>query len=88
MGKIQETEMKYIIFIPFLLLAGCNQVNSLGIEEGENAFACLQGQGNTNATLVNSQVRGVTLEMPANFDLSTWDSEQISAFISALCGEV
>ena len=71
--------MKYIILIPFLVLAGCTgtsrNIEALGVSDGDNAFACLRGDANTNATFVNGGIAGFTVEVSPSTDTSDWTAE-------------
>ena len=82
-----------LVLCAALFLVSCTgttgqAIQSLGVSEGENSFACLKGGANTNATVVNGAVQGVAIEMPSGIDISGWEAEQISALIDTLCGEV
>ena len=85
--------MRYLLITAMLLLAACagttgKAVQSLGVEPGENAMACLKGGANTNATVVNGQVTGVTIELPASLDLTAWNPDEVQALIDAICGRL
>ena len=75
--------MKIFLLIPFLTLAGCTQVNSLGIEPGENSIACLRGNSSTAAPAFGASVAGVTVEVSSNTDTSTWTPDDWAALIQA-----
>ncbi len=86
--------MKYLLLtIGLPILTACTgttgkAVQSLGVEPGENAMACLKGGANTNATVVNGQVTGVTIELPASLDLTAWTPEEVQGLIDAICGRL
>ena len=83
----------FLVVCAAALLVSCTgttgqAVQSLGVSEGENAMACIKGGANTNATVVNGAVNGVSVELPDSLDMSDWSPEQIEAVIEALCNNI
>lgn len=82
--EFEEEHMKQLILVvSVLILAGCTQVNSLGIEPGENSIACLRGNSSTAAPAFGASVAGVTVEVSSNTDTSTWTPDDWAALIQA-----
>ena len=62
--------------IPLLFfLAGCTQIESLAVSEGDNAFACLRGEAAATAGVFGGNLSGITVEVPATVDTSDWEAQ-------------
>ena len=62
--------------IPLLFfLAGCTQIESLAVSEGDNAFACLRGESSATAGVFGGNLSGITVEVPATVDTSDWEAQ-------------
>tara|TARA_R100000656_G_scaffold117147_1_gene90434 strand:+ start:134 stop:364 length:231 start_codon:yes stop_codon:yes gene_type:complete len=62
--------------IPLLFfLAGCTQIESLAVSEGDNAFACLRGESAATAGVFGGNLSGITVEVPATVDTSDWEAQ-------------
>ena len=62
--------------IPLLFfLAGCTQIESLAVSEGDNAFACLRGESAATAGVCGGNLSGITVEVPATVDTSDWEAQ-------------
>lgn len=58
-----------------IFMTGCTQINSLGVGEGENAFACLRAESGTAAPAFTGDSAGITVEVSSNTDVSAWTAE-------------
>jgi hypothetical protein len=68
--------MKYLLGAAVAVaLSGCTQLNSLAIEEGENAMACVKGNTSATSGLFGGNVSGITVEVPSSVDTSNWSAE-------------
>jgi len=62
--------------IPLLFfLAGCTQIESLAVSEGDNALACLRGESAATAGVFGGNLSGITVEVPATVDTSDWEAQ-------------
>ncbi len=58
-----------------LLVPACSQLNSLQIEAGENAMACVKGSTSATSGLFGGNIAGITVEVPSTVDTSSWTAE-------------
>jgi len=57
------------------LLSGCTQINSLAVDEGDNAMACIKGSSGGTSGIFNARVSGITVEVPQDTDTTQWTAE-------------
>ena len=77
---------KIALFYCIFALSGCTQLNSLGIEEGENAVACIKA--GAAGSFIPGSASGVLIEIPSNVDTSQWTAEdfvEVARAISEIC---
>lgn len=55
-----------------VLFAGCAQINSLSVDEDDNAMACIKASGGFAGIFGGS---GVTVEVSSKVDTSDWSAE-------------
>tara|TARA_B110000240_G_C13322566_1_gene377778 strand:+ start:375 stop:611 length:237 start_codon:yes stop_codon:yes gene_type:complete len=68
--------MKNLLVIAAVItLTGCTQLNSLQIEDGENAMACVKGNTTAASGLFGGNISGITVEVPSQVDTSNWTAE-------------
>ena len=67
--------MKIALLGCIFALTGCAQLNSLSIEEEDNAMACLKGSSSATGGIFGGAVSGITVELPSSVDTSTWTAE-------------
>lgn len=67
---------KAVLFV-FLVtsLFSCTQLNSLAVEEGDNAMACVRGDSSATGGVFGGNVSGLTVELPASVDTSNWTAD-------------
>lgn len=58
-----------------LTLASCTQLNSLEITPEDNAMACVKGGTSATSGVFGGNVSGITVELPASVDTSSWTAE-------------
>ena len=56
-------------------LHGCTQLNSLAVEEGDNAMACVKGSSSATGGIFGGAVSGITVELPSTVDTSGWTAD-------------
>jgi len=67
---------KIALFCCIFALNGCTQLNSLSVEEDDNAMACLKGSSSaTGIGIFGGAVSGITVELPSSVDTSTWTAD-------------
>ena len=64
-----------IVILLALLIPACTQLNSLEIQEGENAMACVKGNTTAASGLFGGNISGITVEVPSTVDTSNWTAE-------------
>lgn len=68
--------MKNLLAIAAVIaLTSCTQLNSLQIQEGENAMACVKGNTTATSGLFGGNISGITVEVPSQVDTSSWTAE-------------
>ena len=64
-----------VLLLLLLPLSACTQLNSLEITPEDNAMACLKGSTNAAGGLLGANVAGITVELPASVDTSSWTAD-------------
>jgi|TARA_R110001583_G_scaffold16358_3_gene67124 hypothetical protein len=68
--------LKNITLILLFALSGCTQLNSLAVEEGDNAMACVKGNSSATGGIFGGAVSGITVELPSTVDTSGWTADE------------
>lgn len=68
-----------LVALVLLSLISCSQLEALSVSEGDNAFACLKGASGGTSGVLNGSVSGITVEVPATVDTSSWTPQDWAA---------
>jgi hypothetical protein len=66
---------KFALFCCIFALTGCTQLNSLAVEEGDNAMACVKGNSSATGGIFGGAVSGITVELPGTVDTTDWTAD-------------
>jgi len=71
------TNFKKLLCLILLAMAAvsCTQLNSLAVEDGDNAMACVKGNSSATGGIFGGAVSGITVELPSNVDTTDWTAE-------------
>ena len=64
-----------LLLLLLLPLTACTQLNSLEIQDGENAMACVKGSTTAASGLFGRNISGITVEVPSTVDTSSWTAD-------------
>ena len=64
-----------LLLLLLLPLTACTQLNSLEIQDGENAMACVKGSTTAASGLFGGNISGITVEVPSTVDTSSWTAD-------------
>lgn len=67
--------MRALLIVSLLLLASCSSLSGLEITPDDNAMACVKGSTGATGGIFGGSVAGITIELPAGVDTSTWTAE-------------
>lgn len=64
-----------LILLIGIALSSCAQLNSLAIDETDNAMACVRGSTNAVTGVFGGSVSGITVELPAQTDTTSYTAD-------------